>query len=178
MRNIATPKSLEMRDVSWQRLLQLDRSETAVKSKQPILIPSAGRVREVRHTLSRCPNSDKRSLHPLRHKTQLSSRHDRSGAEPPGSRWAASLPRQSAARTSFALGDAPSARSRDSRWEFWRGAGVDTHKGGLGGGGSRGCVTRHLLAWRGADPRRDVLRLSAGPAPSPGRSTVASSHPA
>jgi hypothetical protein len=48
--------------------------------------------------------------------------------------------RQSAARTSFALGDAPSARSRDSRWESWRGggAGVDTHKGGLGGGGVPG----------------------------------------
>jgi hypothetical protein len=28
--------------------------------------------------------------------------------------------------------------------------GVDTHKGGLGGGGAQGCVTRHLLPWRWA----------------------------
>jgi hypothetical protein len=30
----------------------------------------------------------------------------------------------------------------------------------------------------GQNPRRDVLRLSAAPAPSPGRTTVAPSHPA
>jgi hypothetical protein len=55
------------------------------------------------------------------------------------------------------------------------GPGVNTHKG-RSWGGSRERVTRHLLPWRGADPRRDVLRLSAAPAPTPDRIPVAPSH--
>jgi hypothetical protein len=74
-------------------------------------------------------------------------------------------PRQPASRTSFPITQ-----------QMRRGSTLT--RGGLGGGGSGGALHVTFCPGGGQNPRRDPLRLSAAPAPSPGRTTFASSHPA
>jgi hypothetical protein len=69
------------------------------------------------------------------------------------------------------------AGSRQSRWGFGGGVwGSTLTKGGLGGGVFGGALHVTFCLTGGQNPRRDVLRLSAAPAPLPGRTTVAPSH--
>jgi hypothetical protein len=140
-------------------------------------LPRLGSCRE------RAGNADGRVRSAAKWETEddcCSSRRDRSGAEPPGWRGRARPIRQPAARTSFALGDAPSRRESTLTVAALVGCpGVDTHKGRFRLGGGPGGALRVTFCPSGRqNPRREALRLSAAPAPSRGRTTVAPSHSA
>src|SRR6266403_4292907 len=91
---------------------------------------------------------------------------DQSGAEPPGRRAASPPSAGVAHQLRHCSADAPSRRRSTLT------------RGGLGGGGPAVRYTSPFALAVGQNLRRDALCPSAAPAPSPGRTTVASSHPA
>jgi hypothetical protein len=104
------------------------------------------------------------------------------GRSLPGGDGRARPTRQPAGRTSFAPGGAPSGRESTLTVAalVGGGSGVDTHPRGSwwGGGGPGGVLPVTFCAGGGPEsaPRRPVPQRSSST--SPGRTTVASSHPA